>query len=270
MALAGDGLRRPQAPFRPARLTWPSGRGAELRHQPKGVGDHPVLGELPAGRVDPQDVHAAEGHPASTLVCAGAALLPDLDHRDGLIANSLGLPTRLLARGVATISGGHRHATHSLLFGLLAGGLAWALVRYAGRPAMLLLALLCAAFALRGVHLSDPVSERRLHWAPVALLAGAVTYVEARYLPGAWHWMPIAIAVGCWLHVVGDLLTPEGVALLWPWRERVAIPVLDHTNDWTETFVVVPVLGVLIFGLAWVHFAALRSAVLTWLDGLVR
>jgi membrane-bound metal-dependent hydrolase YbcI (DUF457 family) len=207
---------------------------------------------------------------ASTLVCAGAALLPDLDHHDGLIANSLGPPTRLLARGVAAISGGHRHATHSLLFGLLAGGLAWTLVRYAGRPAISLLALLCSTFALRAVHLSNPVSERRLHWAPVALVAGAVTYAETRYIPGPWHWLPIAIAAGCWLHVVGDVLTPEGVPLLWPWRERVAIPVLDHTNDWTETFVVVPVLGVLIFGLAWVHFAAVRTAALTWLDGLTR
>src|SRR6266487_963532 len=177
---------------------------------------------------------------ASTLVCAGAALLPDLDHHDGLIANSLGPPTRLLARGVAAISGGHRHATHSLLFGLLAGGLAWTLVRYAGRPAMLLLALLCAAFALRAVHLSDPVSERRLHWVPVALVAGAITYAEARYVAGTWHWLPMAIAV------------------------------LDHTNDWTETFVVVPALGVLIFGLAWIHFAAVRTAALTWLDGLAR
>src|SRR6266536_234302 len=158
----------------------------------------------------------------------------------------------------------------SLLFGLLAGGLAWTLVRYAGRPAMLLLALLCAAFALRAVHLSDPVSERRLHWVPVALVAGAITYAEARYVAGTWHWLPLALAVGCWLRVVGDVLTPEGVPLLWPWRERVAIPVLDHTNDWTETFVVVPALGVLIFGLAWIHFAAVRTAALTWLDGLAR
>src|SRR6266545_1864406 len=173
---------------------------------------HALLGAagwLAAAPVASDAVHQPIDLPtlaASTLVCAGAALLPDLDHHDGLIANSLGPPTRLLARGVSRVSGGHRHVTHSLLFGLLAGGLAWAIARYAGRPGMLLLAL----------------------------------------------------------------LTPEGVPLLWPWRERAAIPVLDHTNDWTETFVVVPVLGLLIFGLAWVHFAAVRTAALTWLDGLAR
>jgi membrane-bound metal-dependent hydrolase YbcI (DUF457 family) len=207
---------------------------------------------------------------ASTLVCAGAALLPDLDHHDGLIANALGPATRLLARGVAAISGGHRNATHSLLFGLLAAWLTWGLVRYGGRPATLLVALLCAAFALRAVHLSEPLSEHRLHWSRIALVAGAMTVAGARYVHGTWTWLPVTIAAGCWLHVLGDLLTPEGVPLLWPWRERVSIPVLDHTNDWAETFVVVPVLGVLIFGLAWVHFAAVRTAALTWLDGLAR
>jgi predicted MFS family arabinose efflux permease len=50
----------------------------------------------------------------------------------------------------------------------------------------------------------------------------------------------------------------------------VAIPVIGHTNDWTETFMVVPVLGLLIFALAWIHFASARTAALTWLDGLTR
>src|SRR6266508_3347748 len=107
---------------------------------------HALLGAagwLAAAPVVSDAVHRPLDLP--TLACAGAALLPDLDHHDGLIANSLGPPTRLLARVVARISGGHRHATHSLLFGLLAGGLAWAIARYAGRPGMLLLALLCAA-----------------------------------------------------------------------------------------------------------------------------
>jgi membrane-bound metal-dependent hydrolase YbcI (DUF457 family) len=237
---------------------------------------HALLGAagwLAAAPVASDAVHQSLDLPtlaASTMVCAGAALLPDLDHHDGLIANSLGPPTRLLARGVSAISGGHRHATHSLLFAVLAGWIAWGLLRWAGRPAQLVLSLLCAGFALRAVHLTEPLHERRLHWSAIALAAGAITYAEARFLPGLWHWLPIAIAVGCLLHVVGDVLTPEGVPLLWPWNERVAIPVLDHTNDWTETFVVVPVLGVLIFGLAWVHFAAVRSAALTWLDGLAR
>ncbi len=55
-----------------------------------------------------------------TVLCAGAALLPDLDHPSGLMADTLGPVTHLLARGVAQAAGGHRQATHSLLFGLAA------------------------------------------------------------------------------------------------------------------------------------------------------
>lgn len=205
---------------------------------------------------------------ASTGVCAGAALLPDLDHEDGLISTALGPFTHLLARGVARISGGHRHATHSLLFGGLMGLLTWALVSFGGRPAMLALAMLCAAFALRAVRLTELGSNQRLHWPQVALVASAVTWTEARFMPGVWQWLPIAVAAGCWLHLLGDLLTPEGVPLLWPWRERLAFPVIGHTDSWGETFIVVPALGLAILMLAWVEFASARAAVLGWLSAL--
>ncbi len=174
---------------------------------------------------------------ASTGVCAGAALLPDMDHQDGLMATALGPITRLLAKGIGKLSGGHRHATHSLLFGGLMGLLSWVLVTYGGRRAMLALAMLCAAFALRAVRLTELGSNERLHWPQIALVATAVTWTEARFIPGVWLWLPIAVAAGCWLHLLGDLLTPEGVPLLWPWRRRLAIPVIDHTDSWEETFV---------------------------------
>ena len=236
---------------------------------------HALLGAagwLAAAPIVADRIHQPIGLPAlaaSTVVCAGAALLPDLDHHDGLIANALGPVTRVLTRGVARASGGHRHATHSLLFGLLMAVLTWALVRYGGRPAMLATALLCAAFALRAIGLTELGSSERLRWPQVALVAGALTWTEARYIPGTWHWLPVAVAAGCWLHVLGDLLTPEGVPLLWPWRERLALPVIDHTNSWSETFIVGPALGVAIFSLAWVHFAPVRTAALSWLVGLI-
>jgi membrane-bound metal-dependent hydrolase YbcI (DUF457 family) len=205
---------------------------------------------------------------ASTVVCAGAALLPDMDHPEGLIATALGPFTRLLAKGVEKVSGGHRHATHSLLFGGLMGLLSWALVSFGGRRAMLALAMLCAAFALRAVRLTELGSNERLHWPQVALVATAVTWTEARFIPGVWLWLPVAVAAGCWLHLVADLLTPEGVPLLWPWRARAALPVIDHTDSWGETYLVVPTLGVANIGLAWVHFSTVRTAAVGWLVGL--
>jgi hypothetical protein len=63
--------------------------------------------------VAPQ-VAEATGHPlspgalaASTVVVAGAALLPDLDHEHGTLARALPPASRVLTELVADFSGGH-------------------------------------------------------------------------------------------------------------------------------------------------------------------
>jgi membrane-bound metal-dependent hydrolase YbcI (DUF457 family) len=52
---------------------------------------------------------------ATTALGAAAALLPDLDIESSTVSNSLGPVTRLISRGVAWVSGGHREGTHSLV-----------------------------------------------------------------------------------------------------------------------------------------------------------
>ena len=48
------------------------------------------------------------------LLCAGGALLPDLDQPGSTAARSLGVASRGAAWVVARCSGGHRHGTHSI------------------------------------------------------------------------------------------------------------------------------------------------------------
>src|SRR5690625_1396087 len=59
-----------------------------------------------------------------SVICAGAALLPDIDHHNASIAHSLPPLTTAMARLFQTASGGHRNGTHSILgilfFGLIA------------------------------------------------------------------------------------------------------------------------------------------------------
>ena len=57
----------------------------------------------------------------TTLACAGAGMLPDIDHHNGSIANSIPPISRWVARIVGAVSGGHRKGTHSIL-GLVASG----------------------------------------------------------------------------------------------------------------------------------------------------
>ena len=51
---------------------------------------------------------------ATAALGAAAALLPDFDIESSTVSNSLGPVTRLISRGVALVSGGHREGTHSL------------------------------------------------------------------------------------------------------------------------------------------------------------
>ncbi|WP_242892535.1 metal-dependent hydrolase [Actinomadura litoris] len=50
-----------------------------------------------------------------TVVTAGAAMLPDIDHRESHVARTLGPLSRGLACGVAWLAGGHRRGVHSLV-----------------------------------------------------------------------------------------------------------------------------------------------------------
>ena len=60
---------------------------------------------------------AAPGVIAGSLVCAGAALLPDADHHSGTISHSVPIVGRLVARSIEDASGGHRHGFHTILAG---------------------------------------------------------------------------------------------------------------------------------------------------------
>lgn len=180
----------------------------------------------------------------STVACAGAALLPDLDHPDGTIAQSLGPVSRGVAAVLCRAFGGHRQASHGLLFaGVAAAGtqLGQSLV---GRPAMVGLLFALAAFAVRSVK--PPRGRARLSGVVlVAAAAGGVTAASVAALPGVWPWMPYAVGVGCLLHLVGDALTDAGVPLFWPFRTRVSVPLLAFPGDGDEKLLVTAMTGAL-------------------------
>lgn len=188
---------------------------------------------------------------AGSVVCAGAALLPDIDHHDGSIANAFGPITHVLCRGVAKISGGHRHATHSLLFVLLAAFGADMLADHL-RPVWWVVLFLLIGLGLRGVGIHVPERE---HFNVVlnGAIAAGVTYVMvgmhfagpgidlhvAHYVLG---WAGLAVGLGCFMHVLTDCLTPEGCPVFWPLPTRFEIPIVPRTNGVMEKWVVTPIL----------------------------
>jgi membrane-bound metal-dependent hydrolase YbcI (DUF457 family) len=223
---------------------------------------------------------------AGTLVSAGAGMINDLDHEDALIATTLGPVTRLAARGLGRLAGGHRWGTHTLLFcaaagfasqaltataelvaillGLLPDGptvqLAVTVARWVSSHAQLLDVMVCYALGLRAIGIARPDSGVRLRWPAVAATAAALTWATTVFVPGTWLWVGPAIATGSLLHVLADMLTPGGVPLLLPWsRRRFAFPIIDEVNNWQEHKLIAPLLTAALLALVWVQFPALHG-----------
>ncbi len=178
---------------------------------------------------------------AGGVVAAGAGLLPDIDHHNGRIANTLGPITRTLCRWVSRASGGHRHATHSLLFAL-AMGLAMSQLaihfRYGWWAALFIL----VGFGLRGLGLDFEGHE---FWSGLkdCLMAGIAVYLMHDLDMG---FVAYPVVAGCLAHLIGDCLTPRGCLLLWPVNWRMEVVLVPRTDGRAERLVVVPVLAIAI------------------------
>jgi membrane-bound metal-dependent hydrolase YbcI (DUF457 family) len=177
-----------------------------------------------------------------TVVAAGAGLLPDLDHHSGTIANAFGFFTRVLCRVVAFISGGHRHATHSLLGTGVFVALAVAATHNVW--ALTTTVWLCMGLGVRALwHRPRNRPNGKLDWRDVAGLVHAVVAF------GAAYWVthsgtdlsviPWAVAVGYLAHLLGDSMTEQGVNWLWPSPRRYRIASID-TGKSVEKRVVIP------------------------------
>jgi membrane-bound metal-dependent hydrolase YbcI (DUF457 family) len=154
-------------------------------------------------------IQAAEISTCLALV-PGSALLPDTDHESSTVSRTYGPVTQSFAVVVALVTGGHRHGTHSLAgVGMLAG-LAWAGLEWRHTVAGVLLAW-PMVLALAGVVRLLKIPGWFDDVAPIPLVGGVVFLTD---IP-LWY-VPPALALGCLIHIVGDMLTDEGCPLLWP------------------------------------------------------
>lgn len=199
------------------------------------------------------------------VTAGGASLLPDLDHPAATAARSLGWFTKVIAIGIDQASlalyyataaagdhperkSGHRLATHTVPFCLLAGGLV-ALLGLVSPVAVAVACALLAGLLAQGIK----VAGTGLFWC-----AGAVSWWVFSHDPG-WSWLvSVAVTVGCLIHIWGDWCTNSGVPVLWPlvsqgkrWR-LVHAPVTFAAGDAVETGLVRPLLVVgLVVAVGW-------------------
>ncbi|MFG1908111.1 metal-dependent hydrolase [Kribbella sp. NPDC048928] len=232
---------------------------------------------------------------------AGYALLPDLDHPGASASRLLGPVTRLVSGAVRAFSGvlykltkgprdedstgKHRHATHTLVAAVLLGMLAASL---GDRGKWAVLGVAVTGLVLAADVLGD--------WIVLAVLGAAgwsvvSTTGAGTALPGTaaadalqagltqiGGWIGAAVALGMFVHCLGDSLTRSGCPWLWPlpirgetWYEiRLPRPLRFSTGHWFEHAVIVPVLtigGVLLLPGALQVVERLFDATSVWLAG---
>ena len=186
--------------------------------------------------------HVAVG----AAVTAGAAVLPDIDHPDASVAGSFGFVTKGFAWLIEHVSGGHRHGTHSLVGIAAFSGAAYVAERHlqtpAGKIGLGVLLVLVLASGLRALKIGG-------HFGDLLAIGGAVAMLHSGYGVAGVPW---AIAAGTATHLVGDMLTNEGIPIAWP-LSRVHFRLLPEPLAFTtgtrpERWVVAPLM---LAALAW-------------------
>ena len=173
---------------------------------------------------------------------AGMALLPDLDKCGSSPARCLGWLSEAIAWAAGRISGGHRHATHSVLGVAVFTGLAWACCQFrhdwAGKAGLALLLTLSAAAALEALHIA------RGHAADLIAIGVAAAEIWFGY---GLRLIPLAVLIGCATHIAGDMLTDSGCMLGFPVsRQRFHLlpePLAFTTGTRPELLIVDPILS---------------------------
>ncbi|MEU8245068.1 metal-dependent hydrolase [Nonomuraea sp. NPDC048916] len=189
---------------------------------------------------------------AGAIICAGAAMLPDLDHPSATIAQTFGPVTWLLSKAVNWLSGGHRGATHSLVFAVATGfGAHWLASTYPlGRDIMVVLLI---GLALRAIGVGIPGNKMGSALVNIGLTAGLYAVFFSQGV--GYAWLGLAVGIGCLIHVVGDCLTERGCPVLWPLSARFVLPwkIGIKTGKKFEQKILAPLLSVAIVGLLFVR-----------------
>lgn len=180
-----------------------------------------------------------------SVLCAGAALAPDIDHRESTVTKSFGPVTQVLSYLVRMISGGHRAGTHSILGIVLIGTLAQFGVMFRhvpgasipARVVLCVLLILCFGGVIRLLKIPGWFDD--LAPIPIVISIVCFTAIDLSIVP----WV---LMLGCAVHVAGDVVTKAGCPLWWPLSaERVRFPLFRAGGSF-EYQVVTPVVVALI------------------------
>lgn len=149
----------------------------------------------------------------NAVTIAGWSVLPDLDEPNSTIAITFGPVSNAVSRVTRRLAGGHRMATHSLMFAALGSGLGWC----AGYVPILAGVLYSLAFILAArLLLPDRAKSSQFS---VLLIALGLGWLVALGNLESWY-LTYLVPLGVIFHILGDFVTNTGVAILYPFTKR--------------------------------------------------
>ena len=212
-----------------------------------------------------------------TIACAGASLYPDIDcagkvteNKGGsTVARSFGVASLMVAEVVERLcywfylitkskkdkkrKNGHRLFTHTLLHAAIVGTGTGLLAARFGKPAVIAVLFVLTGLAVRGL-LAETVAKKG--WIVTTGIALAASYGMYRLLPeGRDYWiLGLAMGIGCFIHILGDMITKMGSPLLFPipikqrrWHD-IGLPknIALRAGGKEENRILLPILTVLV------------------------
>lgn len=171
------------------------------------------------------------------LVVSCAALLPDIDHSKATISRTYGPVTVAVSNAIATLAGGHRKGTHSLLGIFLLGLLTEAGVQHRhtvwGATLVCVVLIPTMAAGVRVFRIPGWIDDL----APIPIVVMVVAFSDIDLTA-----VPPALMLGCLVHVAGDCLTNSGCPIFWPFSKVRLKFGLFKTGGLVEHWVVFPAL----------------------------
>lgn len=166
----------------------------------------------------------------SSGLIIGGALLPDADHPNASAARSFPPLSNVMVAGISRISGGHRGYTHTLLgVGIFAAltyfACTWQVDARGHQvfPLALLIVAFCVSLGLSTLRIVPKGTGYLL-----GIAAGYLAYISP--LPDLT--ITDFLALGCLIHLAGDVITTEGLKLFKPFSDvTVRIPILGNAGS---------------------------------------
>ena len=164
---------------------------------------------------------------AGTLVACGTAMLPDIDHPQATLARCLPPVSKILSNLVNLLAGGHRKGTHTIWAWAGVSALVYFSLQLSSGPLIALgITIFAALLMLRVLTESEGLVCLLLAF----VLGGAAVLAAG---PG-YAWITQAVVIGYGLHLVGDIITTEGIPILYPLPPNIRIPIIGTTDQWRE------------------------------------